>query len=200
MHNDDPFFLAIDNFAVFEKKHILMLIQLCDKYFKFAKNKTDKKDLPVCFSVYIMPIQVCVIKCLLRKKKNERKVLVKKSTHNTKQKQEKKITTKKKKKNYTVNHEQHQLEDWDFAIQTELKILSYRPDIVVKNYQRKIYLLIDMSGPTDNNISVKEYNKTSKYIDLEIEIEKMWHLETTTMGQIKETDKPIEKIPEGRSQ
>ena len=29
-----------------------------------------------------------------------------------------------------------------------------------------------MSAPTDNNISVKEYNKIIKYIDLETEIEK----------------------------
>ena len=33
--------------------------------------------------------------------------------------------------------------------------------------------------PTDNNVSVKIYNKTSKYTDLEIEIKKMWHLKTT---------------------
>ena len=31
-----------------------------------------------------------------------------------------------------------------------------------------------MSVPTDNNISVEEYNKITKHKDLEIEIEKMW--------------------------
>ena len=45
----------------------------------------------------------------------------------------------------------------------------------VKDYKRKTSLLIDMSIPTDNNISIKEYNKISKYRELEIEIEKMWH-------------------------
>ena len=57
--------------------------------------------------------------------------------------------------------------------------------------------------PTDNNISVKEYNKIRKYKDLETEIEKMWYLQSTTqpaiagaLGMIKsETDKHITKIP-----
>ena len=59
-----------------------------------------------------------------------------------------------------------------------------------------------MSVPTDNNISVKEYNEISKYKDLEIEIEKNWHLKTTTLpvkvGALdiikKRTDKHINKI------
>ena len=37
---------------------------------------------------------------------------------------------------------------------------------------------------TKYNVSVKEYNEISKYKDLEIEIEKMWHLKTTTMSVI----------------
>ena len=38
-----------------------------------------------------------------------------------------------------------------------------------------------MSVPTDNNISVKEYNKVNKYKDLEIEIDKLWQLKSTTL-------------------
>ena len=41
-----------------------------------------------------------------------------------------------------------------------------------------------MSVPTNNNISVKEYDKRSKYKYLEIEIEKICHLKTTTMPVI----------------
>ena len=60
-----------------------------------------------------------------------------------------------------------------------------------------------MLGPIDNNTPIKEYNKISKYKDLEIEIEKMWHLKTTmvsvivgTLGMIKKrTDRHINKIP-----
>ena len=66
-----------------------------------------------------------------------------------------------------------------------------------------LYLPIVMAVPTGNNKSVKEYNKMNKYKDLEIEIEKMWLLKTTTVPVIlgalgvmkKGTDKCINKIP-----
>ena len=37
---------------------------------------------------------------------------------------------------------------------------------------------------SNSNISVKEYYKISKYKNLKIEIEKIWHLKTTTMPVI----------------
>ena len=43
---------------------------------------------------------------------------------------------------------------------------------MVRNYKRKPFLLIDMAVLKDNT-SVKEYNKISKYKDLEKEMEKM---------------------------
>ena len=33
---------------------------------------------------------------------------------------------------------------WDFAIETDRKIKRNRPDLVVKDYKRKTYFLIDM--------------------------------------------------------
>ena len=51
---------------------------------------------------------------------------------------------------------------------------------MVKKNKIKTSLLIDMSMPTDNNISVKEYYKISKYKNLKIKIKKMWHFKTTT--------------------
>ena len=73
---------------------------------------------------------------------------------------------------------------------------------MIKDCERKIYVLINISIPTDNNISVKEYNKISQYKDLEIEIEKMWYFKTTTVSVMveaqgmskKETDKHMNKI------
>ena len=47
----------------------------------------------------------------------------------------------------------------DFAIQTDRKIKRNRPYTLVKDYKRKICLLIDVSVPTNYNISNKEYNK-----------------------------------------
>ena len=38
-----------------------------------------------------------------------------------------------------------------------------------------------MSAPSDTNVSFKIFEKLSKYIDLELEVTKMWHLKTTTL-------------------
>ena len=78
-----------------------------------------------------------------------------------------------------------------------------RPDIVVKDKCNSTCLLIDMSVPIDKNVSAKVFEKLSKYKDLEIEIEKMWHLKTTTilvvmgaLGLIKKgTIDYLKKIP-----
>ena len=43
---------------------------------------------------------------------------------------------------------------------------------MVKDSKRKTYLPSDKPVPTDNDISLKVYNKISKYKELEIEIEK----------------------------
>ena len=64
---------------------------------------------------------------------------------------------------------------------------------MVKDKKIKICLRIGMSVPTEENISIKEYNKMSKYEDLEIEIEKMWYLKTTTVSLIVGTLGMIKK-------
>jgi hypothetical protein len=60
-----------------------------------------------------------------------------------------------------------------------------------------------MSVPSDRNVAAKTFEKLSKYKDLEIEVEKMWHLKTCTipvivgaLGLIKKGAKEmINKIP-----
>ena len=71
------------------------------------------------------------------------------------------------------------------------------------NKRNNTCLLIDMSVPSDNNVTAKVFEKLSKYKDLEIEVEKMWHLKTKTipvvvgaLGLIKKgTTAFIEKTP-----
>ena len=41
-----------------------------------------------------------------------------------------------------------------------------------------------MSVPSDRNISAKEFEKFSKYKDLEIEIAKIWRMKTKTIPVI----------------
>ena len=60
-----------------------------------------------------------------------------------------------------------------------------------------------MKIPADKNVSVAEFEKLSKYKDLEIEVEKLWHMTTVTIpvvigtfGMIKKgTGKHLEKLP-----
>ena len=66
---------------------------------------------------------------------------------------------------------------WGFDVQTDRKINSYRPDIMVKDYKRKTCNLIDMPVTMFYNLSVREYDKISNYKDLEIETKKMRQLE-----------------------
>ena len=92
---------------------------------------------------------------------------------------------------------------WDFPVHTDRMIQANRPDIVVKDKRNSTCLLIDMSVPTDKNVSAKVFEKLSKYKDLEIEIEKMWQLKTTiipvvvgALGLIKKgTIDYLKKIP-----
>jgi hypothetical protein len=51
--------------------------------------------------------------------------------------------------------------------------LANRNDIIIKN---KIYLLTDITIPSDKNIIQKEAEKKLKYKNLSIEIQRMWNM------------------------
>ena len=92
---------------------------------------------------------------------------------------------------------------WDMPIHTDRTIAANRPDIVLKNKKDKTCLLIDMTISLDTNTSVKTMEKITKYKDLEIEVEPMCGLKTTTvpvvMGALGTIKKDMEnytnKIP-----
>ena len=92
---------------------------------------------------------------------------------------------------------------WDFSIQTDRRIPANRPDIVVRDKEKKICLLLDISVPSDVNTSLKIFEKLSKYKDLEIECEKTWKVKTKTIPVIvgalgcinKNVKKYINEIP-----
>ena len=70
---------------------------------------------------------------------------------------------------------------WNMTIHTDRTMAANRPDIVVKNKNDKTCLLIDMTTPLDTNTLVKTTKKLTKYKELEIEVERMWGLKTTTV-------------------
>ena len=72
---------------------------------------------------------------------------------------------------------------WDMPFNTDRTITANRPDIIVKDSVRSTCKLIDMTVPTDRNIALKEVEKKSKYKykDLELEIQRMWHMKTAVI-------------------
>ena len=92
---------------------------------------------------------------------------------------------------------------WDFTIHTDRKIDANRPDIIIKDHREKRCIMLDAAVPADKNISLKEFQKLSKCKDLEIEVTKMWKLNTKTiavvigaLGMIKKgTQNFIDQIP-----
>ena len=65
---------------------------------------------------------------------------------------------------------------WDFPIQTDRTIKANRPDIIIRDKITRTCLLIDVSVPADKNTSLKNFEKLSKYKDLEIELGKSWNM------------------------
>ena len=67
--------------------------------------------------------------------------------------------------------------------------------------------MTDVTVPADKNISLKEFQKLSKYKDLEIEVTKMWKLQTKTIPVVigdlgiikKDTQNVINQIPGKKS-
>ena len=70
---------------------------------------------------------------------------------------------------------------WDFDIHIFRIIQANSPDIVAKNHDDKTCFLIGKSVPSGTDVSLKIIEKLSKYKDLEIGANKMWHLKTTTL-------------------
>ena len=71
---------------------------------------------------------------------------------------------------------------WDSQIITDRCIPCNKPDIVVREKRTARCLVIDVAIPSDYNIRDKSTEKMSKYVDLQIECQRMW-------------DKRVEVIP-----
>ena len=71
---------------------------------------------------------------------------------------------------------------WDIPAQTNKEIKANRPNIVVKDKEKRTCPLIDMSIPNGKkNTCIKTVEKLSKCKDLEKEIEKTRKPKTTTV-------------------
>ena len=63
---------------------------------------------------------------------------------------------------------------WDSQMITDRHIPCDKHDIVIKEKGTAKCLIIDVAVPSDYNIQKKTNEKMSKYIELQIECERMW--------------------------
>lgn len=63
---------------------------------------------------------------------------------------------------------------WDFKIQTGKQLLVNEPDTVVFEKEQKRAVVIDVSIPSDSNISKKQHEITEKYQQLKEQLEQIW--------------------------
>ena len=68
---------------------------------------------------------------------------------------------------------------WDFNIQTDHQIPARRPDLIKINKKKKISKIVDFAVPADHRINLKESEKKDKYLDLAIELKKLWNMRVT---------------------
>ena len=54
-------------------------------------------------------------------------------------------------------------------------IVARRPDIVVLEENSRMVYIVDVAVTANGNSKVKELEKTEKYQDLRLEIQKMWN-------------------------
>ena len=67
---------------------------------------------------------------------------------------------------------------WDFNIYCDRIINARRLDLTIIDKSKNMVTLVDVSIPADKRILEKEQEKITKYQDLRIELEHLWHKKT----------------------
>lgn len=65
---------------------------------------------------------------------------------------------------------------WDRPIITDRHIQNHRPDILLIDKAKKTGLIIDIAVPLTHNLAKTENEKITKYLDLAVELRRMWKL------------------------
>jgi hypothetical protein len=73
---------------------------------------------------------------------------------------------------------------WNQQVQTDRTIPNNKPDIIIRDNEKKTCMLIDVAIPGDRNVIKKEAEKILKYKDLTIEIQCMWNVKTNVIPVI----------------
>ena len=73
---------------------------------------------------------------------------------------------------------------WNQQVRTDRTIPNNKPDIIMRDNQKRTCILIDVAISGDSNVIKKEAEKNLKYKDLTIEIQRMWNVKTTVIPVI----------------
>jgi hypothetical protein len=67
---------------------------------------------------------------------------------------------------------------WNQQVQTDRTIPNNKPDIIIRDNEKRTCMLIDVAISGDRNVIKKEAEKILKYKNLTIEIQRMWNVKT----------------------
>ena len=86
---------------------------------------------------------------------------------------------------------------WDSPIITDRHIPCNKPDVVIQEKKSDRCQIIDVTIPSDYNIQKNATEKMSKYVDLQIECQRLWNKKVevipVTTGETGIVDKYIKK-------
>jgi hypothetical protein len=73
---------------------------------------------------------------------------------------------------------------WEQQVQTDRIIPNNKPDIIIRDNEKRTCMLIDVAISGDGNVVKKEAEKILKYKDLTIEIQIMWNVKAKVIPVI----------------
>ena len=81
---------------------------------------------------------------------------------------------------------------WDHQVKKDRHIPCNKPDIIQEKDSER-YLIIDVAIPSDYNIQKKATGKMGKYVDLQIECQRMWNKKVQVIPIIIDASGIVEK-------
>jgi hypothetical protein len=83
---------------------------------------------------------------------------------------------------------------WNQQMQTDRTIPNNKPDIIIRDNEKRTCMLIDVAIPGDRNVIKKEAEKILKYKHFTIEIQRMWNVKTNVIPIIIGATGTISKL------
>ena len=79
-----------------------------------------------------------------------------------------------------LENDTHELR-WNLNVQTDHRIPTRRPDLIIINKNKRNCKIVDFALPADHRINLKESEKKDKYLDFARELKKLWNIKLTTV-------------------